>query len=147
VFGSAAVLTLFSDPANPSNSSNTFVAACIAAAISAAQAVDMVVGSVTRARVHHDLVRRFTLVERRMIQHEPSAESYATAMAERLDIEAEEPPTKQVLDIMCHNDMIRAEDRDEAHLVEVGLAQRCLSQFFDLRAHHLRKQRGTQGAS
>ena len=96
-------------------------------------ALDLVVGTATRARNHHDLVRRFTDVEREMIGiAAPTVEDVARVTGERLAIEADEPPVKRVLDALCHNELARAMGYDRSQFVPVRWWQRWLAQFVDV---------------
>ena len=71
-------------------------------------------GSTRRARLHNDLYRRFVDLERRMISltaiDEPDCR---TLRAERLAIEADEPPTMFVVSVLCHNEVVRANGAGE----------------------------------
>ena len=58
---------------------------------------------------------------------------------ERLTIEADELPVKRILDVISHNDVMRAKGYDETHedWWHVTLLQRVFSQYFDYRRHAL----------
>lgn len=95
-------------------------------------AVNLVFGSAQRARLHHDLSRKFTELEREALG-KPSEDVYQRIFEERLDIEAGEPPVLQVLNCLCHNEQMRAEGYPREDLANIKLWQRIFAQFFDLR--------------
>ncbi len=110
------------------------VAAGIVAVLSA---VDLVVGTGPMARTHHDLVRRFSELERRLCCEETTDETLNGVIAERLTIEVDEPPTLRVLDTLCHNELLRACNADKKYRVRVKPMQRWVSQLFDWNAEAL----------
>ena len=48
---------------------------------------------------------------------------------ERLSIEAEEPPVKRILDVICHNDLARSMGLDREEMWRVKWYQRWVAQF------------------
>ncbi|WP_093633846.1 hypothetical protein [Paraburkholderia aspalathi] len=95
-------------------------------------AVNLVFGSSQRARLHHDLSRKFTELERHMLG-KPSEDVYQMTSEKRLDIESEEPPILRVLDCLCHNEQMRSEGYPREDLAKIEWWQRLFAQFFDLR--------------
>ena len=73
-------------------------------------ALDLVLGFSTKAREHFDLSRRFTRLEQEMtdVGDNPTDENYKKLNKLRLEIEADEPPVKRILDVWCHNELVRA---------------------------------------
>ncbi len=91
--------------------------------------VDVIVGSSTTARDHSDLARRFIDLERDMTM--VSVESEAALrefIAKRLTIEADEPDVMRMLDVMCHNDVARAEGQPNEHMFKIGWFKRRFAQ-------------------
>ncbi len=65
-----------------------------------------------------------------------SAALVKTATLERLEIEADEPPIKRVLDTLCHNELARAIG-EPSQEKPVRFLQRLFANFFDFRADRL----------
>ena len=102
-------------------------------------AVSLVLGSARMARLHDDLAKRFIKLECEMLKDPDASQEQLQSYCERrLEIEQDEPPVKRVLDILCHNELARAEGRaDEYH---VGFFQRCFAQFFDFFPDAIKKK-------
>jgi len=134
LFGSATVYALFRqwDPR---------VAAACAVGVTATSTFDLVVGSATVARLHADLVRRFLELEKSLVMHTQSPERLRELTAERLTIEADEPPVLHNLNIICHNELVRAAAHGDQHLVPLGYPARLLAHVFDLGSHTIRPTR------
>lgn len=97
-------------------------------------AINLVIGSAKRAGLHHDLSRRFLTLEKKMLI-EPDAELLKSWFAERLDIEADEPPVLRVLDLICHNELARAMGYSKEHFAKIAWYQRTFANLFDFREH------------
>ncbi len=111
-----------------------------ALAVAVFSVIDLVVGTAQAARLHNDLSKRFFALEKSIISLKaPEAENIAELTAQRLDIEADEPPPLKVLDSMCHNELLRAMGYDKSEFVEIKWYQRRFSQLFDLREHIIRR--------
>ena len=92
-----------------------------------------------KASRHALLVRDFTRIERKLVA-DTSAEAVKSAGLERLEIEATEPPVLRVLDVICHNELLRAMGYDDPReRVKVSGFQRIAANFFDWREHTLVK--------
>lgn len=92
-----------------------------------------------KATQHAQFVRDFTLLEKRLCT-DASGETVKAVTQERLDLEALEPPVMQVLDVLCHNDLLRAMGyADEKEQVAVTWWQRQTAQFFNFGTHRLAK--------
>ncbi len=105
-----------------------------AAFVSIVAAIDLVVGNADKARLHHDLSKRFIALEKEVVsEREPTADDLSLWTATRLEIESEEPPVKRVLDVMMHNELLRAMgyDQDSGQYVKLGTFQRLFAQLFD----------------
>ena len=133
IFGSATVFTLL-DKADP------FYTAFAAALVTVFFAIDLVVGTGPAARLHDDLCRRFIELERQMeLAEKPmDAKSLAEFTARRLEVEADEPPVHRVLDMMCHNELLRAMGYDKSHFARIWFYQRWLAHFFDFQDDKVR---------
>lgn len=95
--------------------------------------VDLVIGSSRMANLHHDLARRFIVLEKSlsMVEAEDvTSEDVHKWTGSRLDIEAEEPPIFRVLDAMCHNELLRAEGY-KSGFVRIGFMQRLFAHIYD----------------
>jgi hypothetical protein len=92
--------------------------------------IDIVTDPAGQARRHDDLKRRFIDLERRMTL-EPG-EDVKVFTADRLAIEADEPPVLRVLDTICYNEICRAMGYDPEACKPLTRAQRFFAQFFDL---------------
>ena len=92
-----------------------------------------------KATQHAQFVRDFTLLEKRL-RADASEETVKAVTQERLDLEALEPPVMQVLDVLCHNDLLRAMGyTDEKEQVAVTWWQRQTAHFFNFGTHRLAK--------
>ena len=92
-----------------------------------------------KASRHALLAKDFTRIERRLVV-DTSAEAVKAATIERLEIEATEPPVLRVLDVICHNELLRAMGYDDPReRVKVSGFQRIAANFFDWREHTLVK--------
>ena len=84
--------------------------------------IDLVVGTGPKARLHNELAKRFIELEKEMtLAHRSlTEESIEKFTAERLEIEADEPPILRTLDLLCHNELARAMGIPESSLVRIG---------------------------
>lgn len=131
VFGSATFGILLSEAAKQ-------WALAAAAVVTAVSAIDLVLGTAQMARLHHDLARRFIELEKRIVAApNPDETTLSAWIQERLTIESDEPPPYRILDLMCHNELVVAEDRVGAAFYKVNWLQRFLANFFDLGTHKL----------
>ena len=132
IFGSATFFTLLNkmDPLYPTLS---------AALVTVFSTIDLVVGTAVAARRHDDLCRRFIELERQMELAERPIDVQALAKfkAQRLEIEADEPPVHRVLDLMCHNELLHAMGYERKQFVRIRFYQRWLAPFFDVQDHKI----------
>ncbi len=132
ILGSATVYGILQDQAQ-------VIAMTSAALVSIFAAINLVIGSPTRARIHHDLSKRFISLEKKMsLCLDEDKEKLAEFRAERLDIEAEEPPALHVLNCICHNELARAMGYGEEHLAKIAFYQRWLAPIMDIREHTIK---------
>jgi hypothetical protein len=97
------------------------------AIITVVATLNLVWGTVRAARLHSDLARRFSDLEREMVTAQPTADALRSFQSKRVLIEADEPPIKFALDVLCHNELVRAMGINQYR--EVTLPQRLLAHF------------------
>ncbi|UVM52191.1 hypothetical protein LOY38_09195 [Pseudomonas sp. B21-015] len=132
VFGSAAFYGVLQGP------DTKVLALWTSAGVAFLGVVNLVWGCAIRARDHSDFMRRYVALEQRMLQ--PASEDLLLSItADRLSIEADEPPALRVLDCICHNEQVRADAGPPDEYVTIGFFQRLFSPFFDFFAHSLKK--------
>lgn len=132
ISGSATIIAILSP--------HPKVAMSFAGAVAVISAINLVVSPAQAARSHHDFLKSFIGLEKDLVATSPEAmtqHQYNYLNSARLDIEAQEPPVLQVLDTICHNELIRALGYDKTELVKVSCWQRWASNFFDLNDHNL----------
>lgn len=125
IFGSAALYGVLGD-----NAQKVTVAA--SAVVTVMASINLVVGSSRRARDHVDFARQFAELEKRMIC-KASEERLQEVTQMRLTIEAGEPPVLHILNIICHNEQMRAMGYQQDELTKVGPLQYLFAHFFDWR--------------
>ncbi|WP_336816897.1 hypothetical protein [Burkholderia gladioli] len=113
------------------------VALVAAGLVTVLSAVNLVVGSSQRARAHADFARQFIGLEKRMALAAPDERVLLDIRSERLSIEADEPPVLHVLNVICHNEQMRAMGYPNSMLAKVGFWQRAFAQLFDVREDKL----------
>ncbi len=112
----------------------------LAALVAVFSIVDLVVGTAKAARLHNDLAKRFIKLEKSIISiDEFTQQDLADFTAQRLDIEADEPPPLKVLDSICHNELLRAMNYDRSDFLKISWYQRLFSQIIDLREHNIQR--------
>lgn len=112
--------------------------AAIAAILSA---FDMVAGYSAKANLHRDLKRRFGALEIAVLAGNAELATWEAHQQERLRIEQDEPPVYRALDLLCYNELLRADgfnrDANAAHFASVTGWQRVtrhLLHWADLKA-------------
>lgn len=100
---------------------------CVGAVAAALAAVDMVVGYATHGNQHASLRARFIDLERAMLSAGNDAAAWEGFRQQRLAIERDEPPIYRALDLLCHNELCRAEgftqDKHADQFARVGFLQ------------------------
>lgn len=139
IFGSAAVFGVLEKDYQA-------LALVAAAVVTVASAINLVLGSSQRARAHADFARRYVALERRLAC-EPTCteELLRDVKAERLSIEAEEPPVLHVLNVICHNEQMRAMGYPRKAWATVRWWQALFAQVVDLREDLLEPGDTAQG--
>ena len=104
-------------------------------------ALDLVLGFSIKARDHSDLSKRFTRLEQEMteIGDSPTEGQLHKINTTRLEIESEEPPVKRLLDVWCHNELVRALGHPRSEAYVLGFWQRTFKQFFSFGLDDLKK--------
>ena len=134
IFGSATVVMVLSKL-------SPWLTAGAAIIVTVFSAVDLVVGTSKAAGLHNDLARRFIALEKNMVLvGDPTEEDNRQFTADRLAIEADEPPILRVLDVLCHNELMRAMGFPDSDLVKVGPVRRGLAQFVDWRSGEIKSR-------
>ncbi len=117
---------------------NPIVTILLAASVSLAAVLNFVFGTTRKARLHHDLAKDFINLESQILSvKSPVHDDLKQWTARRHEIEAAEPPVKEVLDIMMHNKQALAQDVPEGKTIEeriyhINVFQRALAQYVDL---------------
>ncbi|CAG35902.1 hypothetical protein [Desulfotalea psychrophila] len=125
IFGSSTIIALIS-------SENTAWIPLILASLTAIFSVlDLVFETKGKARSHHDFARDFISLEKKLIDPKLHSDQLLGVMRERLEIEAEEPPVLQVLNLMCHNELAKALGYDEKYSYKINWYQSLFSNLFD----------------
>jgi hypothetical protein len=133
VAGSAAFATALSH--------HQTVTGVLAGIIAIFSAADLIIGASTAARLHADLAKRFAELEATIVRlGSPKPEKIRELVADRLMIEAEEPPIWRVLDSVVHNELCKALGYEECHMVKIGRFQSLMSQLVDLWPSKIKKQ-------
>ena len=132
IFGSATIATLI-------GSQGTYWTLAAVGIVTITSAINLVVGSTRRAQLHWDLARKFLDLEKELISQGDlvTRDKFASLIARRLDIEADEPPKLLVLDTLCHNELMRAMGYPKDEYVPVKWYQRWLAHFLDVQEHSL----------
>lgn len=120
------------DIARPGDSPAWLLALAVVAALLSAW--DMVVGYAAKAGAHRDLKKRFAALEILIVSGDASSGTFISHQIERLRIEQDEPPIYRALDLLCHNELLRAEgfreNDDEAHFSRINGFQRLTRHLF-----------------
>lgn len=125
VFGSAAVFGVMEQEYKA-------LALVAAGLVTVLSAINLVLASSQRARAHSDFARQFIELEMRFC-HQIDEAALREITTTRLSIEAEEPPVLHVLNVICHNEQMRAMGYPKEQLANVRWWQRAVAQVMDLR--------------
>jgi len=105
--------------------------------ISVLVSIDLVVGTVSKAKLHNGLKQQFTFLESRMQKNgEEDNRKLREWESDRLSIEALEPPVLRVLDTLCHNELLRAMGY-KSDYKPLGFFQRAFAHVIDIGADTL----------
>ncbi|HET6567697.1 MAG TPA: hypothetical protein VFG50_07020 [Rhodothermales bacterium] len=113
-------------------------AAGMAAVVTVIATLDLVSGTPAKIRLHHDLARRLIGLEKQVIRKlHPNALDIRSWEADRLDVQADEPPRRHVLDTMVYNELLQAYGADPSEQIQVRWYQRWLAHVLDVHVHRL----------
>ncbi|MGE4528704.1 MAG: hypothetical protein AB7D00_10090 [Rhodospirillaceae bacterium] len=136
--GCGAVITLLT------NIGGQLAPICLSSAIAIISALELILGCARKHYLHQDLSKRFKTLEAEIIDTaEPTDDDLRRWTQRRLKIEEDEPTKLSILDVMCHNELVRADGCDSDDFWEIGPIQRLLANFYDFRPDAIRK-RGTK---
>jgi hypothetical protein len=126
--GSAAVAIVFG--------SYPKLSAWFSGGVAVLATIDLVVGTSTKARVHSDLSRRFSQLERDMVPLEAdqtriTPEVLSGFVQRRLAIQEDEPPVHRMIDLLSHNELVRA-SYPHGDVYPISWLQRWLGDVFHL---------------
>ena len=133
---SAAVMTSFMEDMKIQGISVSFVVGFLVFALAS---IVIVFDATGRAQKQHDLSRRFIELQKAMLKDKPSQDDYAAWTKERLSIEVEDPNTLNVLNAICHNELIRAGGYGDDQMARIGFFQGLVAPFMDIGADKLKK--------
>ncbi len=96
-----------------------------------ASVIDIIIGFASKISVHKVLKQRYLQLETEIVS-DPDNQKYVDFHRKRRVIESDEPPKLHALDVLCHNEVVRAsyppEDARE-HLAKVPWLPRCSAQL------------------
>jgi hypothetical protein len=128
IFGSAAIASVLS-------SAGKEYTVAAGACVTFFSILDLVIGSARMARLHEELYRRFIELEKQLIAipiDQFTEENLQKFTASRLEIEADEPPIKRVLDSLVYNELARAMGVDKKYFIYIKWYQRLFAQMFSI---------------
>jgi hypothetical protein len=97
-------------------------------AVGIASSVSLAFGFSFREQTHIDLKRKFADLEKSMVRQEnPDEKALRERIADRLAIETDEPAVVRTLDIVCHNELVRAQGYGK--LAKIGWLRSLLCQI------------------
>lgn len=142
VFGSAALATFIGEVPE-------HITAVFALLVTVASALDLVVGTGQSAWLHNDLRKRFLELEGVIASRIPDADLIADIHHQIRRIEADEPPAREILNLLVRNDTIRAALPDEQankEVIDICWIKRVTANLIDWDTGHMvsRGSRETQ---
>lgn len=126
IFGSTAVFGVLEQEYK-------VLALTAAGLVTGLSAVNLVLASSQKARAHSDFARQFIELEKRLTVSQLTDSLLKEICVARLTIEAEEPPVLHVLNVICHNEQMRAMGYGKKEMTNVRWWQRLVAQFMDVR--------------
>jgi len=130
VFGGSTIAALLS-------AAPEWVALSAAGAVAVSQAAELVFDLSGKAMRHEGLYRDFIALEQRaeVCGEEMTEAQLREIVADRLRLEAGEPPILRWLGVLCHNELAGSMGEDR-HVVPVSWLQRQLANYVDLGPVH-----------
>jgi hypothetical protein len=133
ISGSGTIISIVSTASNEAS-------VALAATTAVLSAINLVFDTKGHARLHHDFARQFISIEKTLISPELTGKQLTQAEASRLDIEAGEPPVLRVLDLICHNELLKASGYDKTHSFKIGYIRAALANFIDIFPDSIKKR-------
>jgi hypothetical protein len=97
-----------------------------------------------RARAHHDLCVRFTKLAAELERLSPTPENLKKVRARRIEIEADEPGVKRLVEIRAVNEEARARGVPEAQLTRLSWMQWWLGPVFTFGLRRLEQEKAAR---
>ena len=114
----------------------TWLTSLPAALMSVLWITDHVSQNVQKTGLHKDFVRRYTDLERRLVAPEGKSPAVVAEVFDKvLQLEEDEPPVLHVLNILCRNELMRAEGFPQEQQIPVKTIPRLFAGFTDLGAY------------
>jgi len=127
ISGTAIFMTILTEQSNPA------LQMVLAAVIAIFSTIDLVISSSAKSREYEDLSRRFIALEKKiMVAENPDSKFFKSVQAEKLSIEADEPPHLRILNAVCFNETITAMGLNKDEKVKIEWYQRLFKNFADL---------------
>lgn len=105
--------------------------------------LDIVFAFDRTARTHSSLASDFLGLEQDLLRADQGALALSELVdleARRLTIESREPPHLRALNLMCHNELVKAMGKSTRHYVDIPWYQRGLAQLVDINTSWLEKR-------
>lgn len=127
ISGTAIFMTILAGQSNP------FIQMVLAAVVAIFSTIDLVIASPAKSREYEDLSRRFIALEKKiMVAENPDSKFFKAVQAEKLSIEADEPPHLRILNAVCFNETVTAMGLNKNEKVKIEWYQRLFMNFADL---------------
>ena len=105
----------------------------LSAAVACVTTLDLVIGFSERARTYDGLLRRFSDLRVRLVRNPaPSTAELRILMADRLEIEKDEPTERTVLNLICNNEELVARGFPRENEARVSWWRRQCAYLIDL---------------
>jgi len=127
LFGSAALAVLIDKVPD-------WIGLAAAFLVTVVSALDLVVGTGQHAWIHNDLRKRFLELEGRLSSENHTRELVAELNGLVRRIEADEPPARELLNLLARNDVIRSwfpKERADKEVSDIGWFKRSSANFID----------------
>ena len=134
--GAATILSLLAE-------SEDLLVKVAAGATAFFSVLDIVLSPERTAREHNSLSKDFIGLEQDMLRSDQGSVKPTELVeleARRLAIEAREPPHLRALNLMCHNELVKAMGKSTRRYVDIPWYQRPLAQIVDINADRLEKR-------
>jgi len=127
ISGTAIFVTVLAEQVSP------VLQMVLAAVVAIFSTIDLVIASPAKSREYEDLSRRFIALEKEiMVSENKDSKFFNTIQAEKLSIEADEPPHLRILNAVCFNETVTAMGLNQDAHVKIEWYQRLFMNFADL---------------